>query len=354
MKSKHDDWLHADGGWIGTSNRGSAQYAVEELRRMFPTMKFVYLVPAEVFRFIVSDMHAEEVVSQILSNEPIFLRHLQPVDAAFERSDSEASADLQRLQEAVIGLGTLSIGDKVAVQVRKTEASGFGLSSSEVKRALDDAMVSRIGVEPVVRDADWIVSVYVTEQAVFTGVSRPEHNLSDWPGGMIRFRHEDEQISRAKFKLLEAERVFGLDFTAYRSAIDLGAAPGGWTSLLLERGLHVTAIDPGALHPSLKGHPKLTFLKRNAADVKLEEGGSDLLVCDMSWNPKMTGKLLKDLLYALQTGGSVIMTVKLMHGKPFQTIKEVIRELSPDLTLQRAKQLFHNREELTLFLVKTG
>jgi 23S rRNA (cytidine2498-2'-O)-methyltransferase len=352
MKSKQDE-LGMEGGWIGTSNRGSAQYAVEELRRMFPSMKFMYLVPSEMFRFVVPDMNADEAIARILENEPMFLRHLQPVDGAFARGESDNGAALSRLQEAVIGLGALSQGNKVAVQVRKSDSSGFEYAPSEVKRTLDEAMASELGIVPVVREADWIVSVFVTEKTVFYGVSRPEHNLSDWPGGMIRYRQEDGQISRAKFKLLEAERIFGLDFAAYRDAIDLGAAPGGWTSLLLERGVHVTAIDPGALHPSLKDHPKLTFLKRNAADVKLETGGSDLLVCDMSWSPLQTGRLLKDLLYALQHGGSVILTVKLMHGKPFQTIKELMRVLEPELTLQRAKQLFHNREELTLFLVKT-
>ncbi len=64
-------------------------------------------------------------------------------------------------------------------------------------------------------------------------------------------------------------------------------------------------------------------------------------------------KLVRGLLYALKTGGTAIITVKLMNKKAFQSIREVIQDLSPELELQKAKQLFHNREELTLFLVKT-
>lgn len=338
--------------WIGTANHGFAQYAIEELRRMFTGMKFAYLIPSEIFRFTVPESKTE-VLQRIYRDEPMFLRHLQPVDVQLERSASEEPAvEIGRLWQVAAPLLEVASGTAVAVQVRKTEDAMFLLSPSEVKKLFDERMVAKAGVMPVVREADQIVSVFVTGEAIYLGVSRPEENISDWSGGAIRFRKEEGQISRAKFKLLEAEYAFGLDFSQYRAAIDLGAAPGGWTSLLLERGLQVTAIDPGALHPSLLRHPKLKYLRRNAANVQLEPNDYDLLVCDMSWNPKQTGKLLKELIDALQVGGTVILTVKLMHKKPFQTVKEVVKELEPELSLQRAKQLFHNREELTLFLIK--
>lgn len=338
--------------WIGTANHGFAVYAIEELRRLFTGMKFKYLVPSETFQFTV-ELSYEDVLQHIHSQEPMFLRHIHPVQTQLTRSEEmDHEADLVAIRRAIKALPDLNRDEKIAVQVRKAENAGFAYSPSEIKKALDEVLIERFSVETVVRDADQIVSIYVTATTIFIGVSRPSDNLSDWAGGAIRFRKEDGQISRAKFKLLEAEYAFGLDFTQYRNAIDLGAAPGGWTSLLLERGLQVTAIDPGALDPSIIRHKRLTYYRRNAANVKLDENQYDLLVCDMSWSPKQTGKLLKDLLYALQVGGTIILTVKLMHKKPFQTIKELIKELEPELSLQHAKQLFHNREELTLFLVK--
>lgn len=51
-------------------------------------------------------------------------------------------------------------------------------------------------------------------------------------------------------------------------------------------------------------------------------------------------------------GGKAIITVKLMHKKPFKTIKELLAQLSPTLTMLQAKQLFHNRDELTIFFTK--
>jgi 23S rRNA (cytidine2498-2'-O)-methyltransferase len=187
---------------------------------------------------------------------------------------------------------------------------------------------------------------------MYYGVSAPADNISDWSGGMVRFQKEEGQVSRAKFKLLEAEETFDLDLSDFQRALDVGAAPGGWTSLLLDRGVKVTAVDPGDMHPALLDDPNLTYLKKNASDVQFDKGSFDLLVCDMSWSPKQMAKLVTDLMNGLESGGTALITVKLMHKKPFQTVKETVAAFGDEMELLRAKQLFHNREELTLYLKK--
>ncbi|MNJ66882.1 hypothetical protein D3C77_630030 [compost metagenome] len=73
----------------------------------------------------------------------------------------------------------------------------------------------------------------------------------------------------------------------------------------------------------------------------------------MSWSPKLTAKLVSELLYALEDGGTAIVTVKLLSKKPMALIQEVtaIFERSR-MQVQRAKQLFHNRDEITLYMIK--
>jgi 23S rRNA (cytidine2498-2'-O)-methyltransferase len=335
--------------FIGSSNFGFAQYAQEEIRRLFPGTKFQYLDPGEVF-LIDAPAPQEDVTRALLEQEPIFLRHIQPVQ--HELMLSKTAADRNMLIDFMQSLHPFVEGEKVAVQARRQKGVKFAYTPYGVKDALDPILQQEQGVETVIRGADKIISVYLADGTCYLGISTPQENLSDWNGGMVRYRKEDEQISRAKFKLLEAEERFHLDLSQFRSALDIGAAPGGWTSLLLERGLAVTAVDPGRLHPSLLGHPKLTFLQKNAGDVTFEEGVFDLLVCDMSWSPRQMSKLAADLLPSLQTGGIAIITVKLMHKKPFQTVKETLQNLEPQVVLLKAKQLFHNREELTLYLMK--
>ncbi|OXM88253.1 SAM-dependent methyltransferase [Paenibacillus rigui] len=335
--------------FIGTANHGYGQHAQEEIRRLFGAgAKFVTIVPAEIFIFTLN-VDKSEATRRLVEQEPMFLRHMQPVD---EVMDWNAGTPDQLRQMVMSSELALPAGAPTAVQIRKTEQVGSALAPGACKQIIDAVLEERFQAVPVVKDAQWTLSLFLTEERVYLGLSKPEHNLSDWSGGAIRFRKEDGQISRAKFKLLEAERAFGLDFSQYRSAIDIGAAPGGWTSFLLERGLQVTAVDPAKLDASLLRNPKLKFIQKNAGDVKFAPQSFDLLVCDMSWSPRQMSRLVKGLLYSLIPGGTAIITVKLMHKKPFQTVRELVEDVQPELMLQKAKQLFHNREELTLFLIK--
>jgi 23S rRNA (cytidine2498-2'-O)-methyltransferase len=117
--------------------------------------------------------------------------------------------------------------------------------------------------------------------------------------------------------------------------------------------MRVTAVDPAAMHPTLLVAPGFRHLRMNASEAKFRHEAFELLVCDMSWDPLLMAQLVKEHLSALVPGGTVITTVKLMHGKPFATLREVERTFAPLLRLKQAKQLFHNREELTCCWVRT-
>lgn len=363
--------LDGESVWIGTANHGFAVYAQEELKRRFPGTRFTQLVAGEVFSAVIPAAR-QEAAAAWGKEQPVFLRHIQPVSAEADFSGDEA--DLWRLPKAVSamlkqvwpvlagGSGTRRQGEEAeiptgacaAVQIRRQDFTPMAYTLKQLKEAIASELQTAFGWETIVKEADWVISVFLGDRdgKAFLGVSRPAENLSDWSGGAIRFRREEGQISRAKFKLLEAEQVFSLDFSRYSRALDIGAAPGGWTSLLLERGLEVTAVDPARLDPSLKGHPRLTFLRKNAAEVHFSEGQFDLLVCDMSWSPRQMVKLVSGLAYALCRGGTAVITLKFMHKKPFQAFRETVEALKPSLSLIGAKQLFHNREELTLCLMK--
>lgn len=341
----------ASSRFVVTSNRGFAAYAQDELRALIHGAKFEELARSEVY-VLHSPFSREHTIRFVRQKEPIFVRHIHPVDETVPLSEGGDADVRNRIVSAVERLFVPESAAKVAVQVRRTDGKETEPVMTGLRESISEALERRFGVETVVKHADAVVSVYIAPLVAYIGISAPEDNISDWPGGAIRFRKEDDQVSRAKFKLLEAEYVFGIDLTRYRKALDIGAAPGGWTSLLLERGAEVTAVDPADLHPSLLRHPRLTYLKRNAGDVAFKPEAYDLLVCDMSWSPRQMTKLIVPLLSALMPGGAAIITLKLMHGKPFQTVKDTVRAMQPALELRKAKQLFHNRDELTIFLEK--
>lgn len=334
--------------WIGTANQSYSPYAIEELRRLIDGVSFTQLAAGEVF-LMSSPLDRDETLQTILQREPIFLRHIQPVDRTIEIAGN--AEDLEKLSAMIRSAAFTFGGKRTAVHIRRTSSTSFIYSASDTK-AVMDAVLAEVDAEPVVQQPDVIITIYAAASTLYIGFGSPKDMLSDWPGGAVRFQREEGQVSRAKFKLLEAERAFDLHYEDFRRALDVGAAPGGWTSLLLERGLRVTAVDPADLHPSLIDHPALTYLKRNASEVKLKPGSFDLFVCDMSWSPMLMSKLVLDLEQTLAEGATAIITIKLMHRKPMQTIREVIAKLETVFELKKAKQLFHNREEITLYLQK--
>ncbi|MFD2117781.1 SAM-dependent methyltransferase [Paenibacillus yanchengensis] len=334
--------------WIVTANQHYIHYAMEELRRLIPDASFTPLEIGTVCH-LTTDLTIEQLNDLIVQQPPIFVRHLQPVTNQFTLMGNVE--DIEQIAETVRYSALLQPNCTTAVHVRIDKDSIYTYSIVDTKAIIDAILVER-NIPLTMSSPQTIVSVYVSKQQVYIGVATPTEMLSDWPGGAIRFQREENQISRAKFKLLEAERIFSLDFSSYHTALDIGAAPGGWTSLLLERGLTVTAVDPAELHESIRQHPALTYLKKNANDVKFPSNHYDLLVCDMSWSPLLMSRLILQLEGALQPSAIVIVTIKLMHKKPLQTIKEVINRLQAEFHLERAKQLFHNRDEITLFLRK--
>lgn len=334
--------------FVGSSNRGFGKLAANELQRLFGKARTQSLSPGDVFRFEVEGGH-QDIARRIRERPPIFLRHMQPVHAAIPLT-GDAEQALAAIRGAVEQAPAPLRGKKVAVQARKAEAPQTPLADIapiDVKRAVDEALERAHGAIPVIRDMEWIVSVYLARDTAYVGWSRPEDNLSTWSGGAVHFRKEDGDISRAKYKLMEAEEAFGIDFGAYHAALDIGAAPGGWSSFLLEKELRVTAVDPADMHPSLLREHGFTYIRKNAADVSFPEGEFDLLVCDMSWDPLRMAELVKRLLPSVARDGLVLTTVKLMHGKAFATLRGVEQILQPEATLVRARQLFHNREEIT-------
>jgi len=114
----------------------------------------------------------------------------------------------------------------------------------------------------------------------------------------------------------------------------------------------VTAVDTGDMDERLLKNPDLRFIKANAAELDLEKNSFDLLTSDISWNPKHTAKLINDASTYLKPGGTAIITLKLMGEKVRKTIKEVLTVYREAFEVLQVKQLFHNRDEVTLYLKK--
>ena len=93
-------------------------------------------------------------------------------------------------------------------------------------------------------------------------------------------------VSRGGEKLAHALDVFEVD-PAGRDAVDVGASTGGFTDVLLQRGVtRVIALDVGygQLHERLRADPRVTVLERtNARDLAELPFTPELVVADVSF-----------------------------------------------------------------------
>ncbi|MFC4766967.1 SAM-dependent methyltransferase [Effusibacillus consociatus] len=319
------------------------------MKKIDPSLKNRSGLDRGIFR-VRSDLSFSPFSQNVRAGKPIFTRHIQPIDE-IQEIDRTKEDFLRFIEMQNKLISTVSPGTKIAIQVRRVGGLDFGYTTYGVKEALDPFLLEK-GAVPVVQNPDIVMSIFLTGSQAYFGMSTPIENLSDWPGGAVRFRREENQASRSRFKLEEACVVFGIQLSAYNRALDLGAAPGGWTSFLLDQGLQVTAVDTGAMNPELLENPNLEFVKANTAEVFFEEDSFDMMTCDMSWDPLHTAKIVNRLAPCLRKDGVLVVTIKLMHKKIFKTVEEFVRILEPEFEKIQVKQLFHNRDEVTAYLIK--
>ena len=161
-------------------------------------------------------------------------------------------------------------------------------------------------------------------------------------------------VSRAEYKLLEAFESFEIPTDGIKDALDLGAAPGGWTKALAERGAFVVSVDPNRLDPSLRQEKRIKYYPMTAERYhKLDTTERfDMIVDDMKLDPDKSLAIVKRFYGRLNAGGYAIVTLKLPHGFCYKTIRGFLAGAAP-FEIIGARQLFHNRSEVTLALRKS-
>jgi 23S rRNA (cytidine2498-2'-O)-methyltransferase len=179
------------------------------------------------------------------------------------------------------------------------------------------------------------------------GCSRAHSALSLWPGGRARMKLGGDFPSRAARKLAEAFAWLGMAPGAGERCVDLGAAPGGWSWLLLEHKARVIAVDPARMDPKLMKNPRLSHVQGSAFDYAPDEA-VDWLFCDMAWRPLEVAQMLGRWARRRQTR-MLVANFKL----PMKRKREMVERLRGLLAASgfqgiRTRQLYHDRDEISL------
>jgi 23S rRNA (cytidine2498-2'-O)-methyltransferase len=348
--------------------------AFDELKRFDSSLHGVELLAPGIllcgFPQATPQQNATTIMRLAAEQRPIFVRHLAPVQAIVNLSNTED--DIGELALAIANLPAFALlerGQRFAVQTRLlqtgTEAPLAGTnkraySSGQVNQLMARAIAEETGAVESIKKPQIVVSLLCITEKGYVGISLAKENLSDWPGGARHFAQTSEQISRSEFKLLEALEVFGVILPLGGRALDLGAAPGGWTRLLLEAGMSVVAVDPAKLDSRLEGHPRLEHY-RSYAELYLEEAIKrrrkfDVITNDMRMDAREAARLLVGASACLRIDGFIISVLKLPHATPeidpLKNLREALRLLNKQFGIVQARQLFHNRQEVTVLTAR--
>lgn len=181
--------------------------------------------------------------------------------------------------------------------------------------------------------------------------------------GIVRQQMPAEAPSRSTLKLAEAIEVF-MDrseqarlLRSGMQAVDLGAAPGGWTWQLVKRGIRVTAVDNGPMKGVLANHPLVEHLRQDGFKYAPRKA-VDWLVCDMVEQPSKVATLI-GAWFAAGWCKHAIFNLKLPMKKRVDALDSALGGIRKRLDEEginyrmMAKQLYHDREEVTVFLTRT-
>lgn len=171
--------------------------------------------------------------------------------------------------------------------------------------------------------------------------------VSDFIAGEIPHAEDKAAPSRAFAKVIESELRLGQRIERDQTCVDLGAAPGSWTYVAIQRGAHAIAVDRSPLRDDLMRHPKLHFHQGDAFKFKPDQT-VDWLICDIIAAPQRSIDLLLEWLRE-QRMRRFIVTIKFKGADEYALLDQLKREARPLCTDFRLTRLCANKNEVCAF-----
>ncbi|OGT19999.1 MAG: 23S rRNA (cytidine(2498)-2'-O)-methyltransferase RlmM [Gammaproteobacteria bacterium RBG_16_57_12] len=202
---------------------------------------------------------------------------------------------------------------------------------------------------------------FLSTHAAYIGYASSQ-NSAVWPMGIPRLKFPGQAPSRSTLKLEEALLYFLSDrqrekmLQSGMTAVDLGASPGGWTWQLVRRNIRVIAVDNGAMAESVMATGLVEHRRVDGFKFRPEHK-VDWLVCDVVEQPIRIAELMASWLVS-DWCNHAIFNLKLPMKKRYPEVKRCLALIEQKLSeagidyILRARQLYHDREEVTVFITR--
>ncbi|KRN27557.1 hypothetical protein IV38_GL002012 [Lactobacillus selangorensis] len=335
--------------YIFTSHPNSAQLAQYEFEQYLPNATAsTWLAPG--VGLLSTDLDPDQLAETILSTPLLYTRHVFPVQLTLHADQPQDDLAKELYSFAV---SQIDYNFAYALQARSSHDDTAKILLRELLPKVTKKLTDS-GYQEDNQHSDQIVSLFITADTVYAGFSFAETNLSHWNGGIPRYSHDRGAISRAEFKLKEAIETFHIDTADFKLGTDLGAAPGGWSNELLENGLKVIAIDPAHLDKRVLNNPNLHDYRETTQQYLQRHlpYEYDMIVNDMKMDVRESIGITASFAPQLSDKGVGVMTFKLPHHYPYKHLRQDLDKLQTSYRLLYARQLYHNRSEVTVVFGK--
>jgi 23S rRNA (cytidine2498-2'-O)-methyltransferase len=239
-----------------------------------------------------------------------------------------------------------------------------GTRAAALDAALRAAAPERFVERALAQLGDTVLDVIVApaeepDDGIFVGWHRHDDSHGPFPGGVPHVAIPAAAPSRAWAKIEEAIRWSNLIPRAGEHAVELGSAPGGASYALLERGLHVHGVDPGAMDPRVLAYVgpsgnRFTHHAVPAAEVARKDlpRTYEWLASDVNLAPMVALKYVERFV-ALAHGGlhGAFITLKLNDDGVFEALPRLATRIAK-LGAKRVRytQLPSHRSEIVAIL----
>jgi 23S rRNA (cytidine2498-2'-O)-methyltransferase len=321
---------------ILTCSEHFTDLALNELQRQHPNVTLVQQVSPQHL-FLKAPLSFDHLTRPWRNQLPIYLHHLFPVHHTLPLTGTPTDFDCLRRQAQALC--------RKDYQVQARIVGDYPYSAITLEQVIRPGQPASSITKPNGR----VLSLVVVDKCVYMGISWASQNLSAFATGRPYF---DEPLpNRAGFKLLEALDAFDIRLRPGDHALDLGAAPGAWTAVLVRRGMRVTAVAPSAMYDWLQVESNVRAVCTTAEEYLPScDTTYDLIVNDMKLDAQDSARLMAQYAAHLRPQGIAIMTLKLRLREPRRLMDHAFRLLRKEYKILRVRQLVGNRKEVTLFL----
>ncbi|RKF15551.1 23S rRNA (cytidine(2498)-2'-O)-methyltransferase RlmM [Alginatibacterium sediminis] len=297
---------------------------------------------------------AEKLYLSLELNDFVFARHWFLAHSYLELEESDRLADIIP--------AAAQIGPCQSMRLEFADSNDGKQMSSFCKKFERPLKKALNGQNLIIEDANApnLQLFFISGTRLWIGLDlpgkgNPNHN------GILRLRQPSKAPSRSTLKLDEAFQTMLSEQESERyvqsgmRAVDLGACPGGWTYQLVRRSMMVEAVDNGPMQEELMMSGQVKHWRADGFKYQPMHGNNQWLVCDMVEKPVRVTYLALNW-FEQRWCRYAIFNLKLPMKKRFFEVEkdlDILREglsnISDDFIL-RARHLYHDREEVTVFV----